>query len=121
MPDQTPPEHDPKPEVTEQEPFSLVPRNRADEQDLEDRGIEWIKDKLRESANYIPNVHVIKRLLEKNNEYSDEEFFALLAYRCLKDLVTENFQRVQAAQQAEQAIQVPNREIIIPGRETNGT
>lgn len=101
-------------------PFSLVPIDRADEEDLEARGIEWVKDKLRDAADYIPNVHVIKRILESNDSYSDEEFFALLAYRCLKDLVGQNMQQVQAAAAAEQAIKVPNREIIIPGRNNNG-
>jgi len=101
-------------------PFSLVPVDKADEEDLETRGIEWIKDKLRDAANYIPNVHVIKRILESNESYTDEEFFALLAYRCLKDLVEQNMQRVSAAQAAERTVQVPDRNIIIPGRNNNG-
>jgi 2-iminoacetate synthase ThiH len=66
--------------------FSLEPVDQADMDDLAERGIEWIKERLEQANLHIANVREIYALAEQQ-ELDKEERYALLAYRVLVDLV----------------------------------
>ena len=79
--------------------FSLHPMSQAELDDLEARGIDWIKDLLQEARLHIPQLANVMNLAE-SQELSTEDAYALLAYRLLVDMLNITQAELLRAQNA---------------------
>jgi len=81
------------------EVFSMYPTSQADMDDLEVRGIEWIKDKLQAARCHVPQLKAVMDLAEEQ-ELTKGDSYALLAYRLLCDMLKITQAEVERAQRA---------------------
>lgn len=88
--------------------FSLEPTSQAEVDELVKDGAAFIKRKLNESAAYIPNVQEVFQIAEEQ-ELSEEDKYAVLAYRALVDVMRSEQERLRAAQAAVQPSRIVNQ------------
>ena len=92
----------PSAETVAPRPWSLEPSTHAELDDLEERGIEYIKEKLEAAGSHIPNVRGIFQLADASDlDLTDK--YALLAYRVLVDMVRAETSRVQSVMDAQRS------------------